>query len=45
MIIMFILFANFYIHEYIRRNNDKKQCKQILDISEQNQITIINKYE
>ena len=45
MIIMLILFTNFYIHEYITRSNDNKRRKQKLDISKQNGITMINKYK
>lgn len=31
MIIMLILFTNFYIHEYITRSNDAKRRKQKLE--------------
>jgi len=43
MIIMLILFANFYIHEYITKSNDNKRRKQKLNILRQNGITVINK--
>lgn len=33
MIIMLILFTNFYVHEYITRGNDAKRRKQQLDNS------------
>jgi len=31
MIVMLILFMNFYIHEYITRSNDAKRRKQKLE--------------
>lgn len=31
MIIMLILFMNFYIHEYVTRSNDAKRRKQRLE--------------
>jgi hypothetical protein len=31
MIIMLILFTNFYIHEYVTRGNDAKRQKQKLE--------------
>jgi hypothetical protein len=31
MIIMLILFLNFYIHEYVTRSNDAKRRKQKLE--------------
>ncbi|CAF5007578.1 unnamed protein product [Rotaria sp. Silwood1] len=31
MIIMMILFTNFYIHEYVTQSNERKRCKQKLE--------------
>ncbi len=31
MVIMLILFLNFYIHEYVTRSNDAKRRKQKLE--------------
>jgi len=45
MIIMLILFTNFYVHEYITKSNDNKRHKQKSNVSRQNGITTINKYE
>lgn len=33
MVIMLILFMNFYIHEYVTRSNDAKRRKQRLEQS------------
>ncbi len=38
MIIMLILFTNYYIDEYITRSNDNKRRKQ-------NGLTVINKHK
>ena len=49
MITMFILFTNFYIHEYITRSNDLKRIKQQSNdshkISESQRNRIIKKYK
>ncbi len=45
MVLMLSLFMNFYIHEYVTRSNDRKRRKQNSDISKQNGMHVINKYE
>jgi hypothetical protein len=45
MILMLVLFMNYYVHEYVTRTNNIKRLKQKSDTSKQNGMHMNNKYE